>query len=310
MKGPENPPVVRAVLILLVGIVLLDLMGVMVKSLLPRYSAQELSAWRNLVGVIPSLTLLIVAGELKFSKSHLIIRQWPLGLLRGVFVAVAQFCYYLSLGRMEFATVSVLTYTFSLFVVALSVPVLGERVGIWRWAAVLLGFGGAVWIVRPGAEAFSLAAVLPLCAAFLYACSNVSVRLIDRDVSNALLYLYSALAAAVGSVILALSTTGFSEIQSLGDLTKIIAMGLFGGTGVLCLMVAVRLVTPSVLAPFNYFGILSAFTLGWLVFGEAPVDKLFPGVLLIVAGGVLIVLRERRLARRPVDLSREGGQIR
>ena len=155
-----------------------------------------------------------------------------------------------------------------------------------------------MWIVRPGAEAFSLVAVLPLFAAALYAASSVTVRLIDRDVSNALLYLYSALSAAIAALILAVSTTGFSDIQSAWDLGKIVAMGLFGGSGVLCLMVAVRLVTPSVLAPFNYFGILSAFTIGWLVFDEAPLDKLFPGVLLIVAGGLLIIWRERR--RRPV----------
>jgi len=282
----------------MLGILLLDVMGALVKSMLPRYSAQELSAYRNLIGMVPSLIMLTLTGEIRLSPRKLIIRQWPLALMRGGFVALAQLCYYMSLARLEFATVSALTYTMSLFAVAFSVPVLGEKVGPARWIAVLLGFAGAMWIVRPGAEAFSLVAVLPLFAAALYAASSVTVRLIDRDVSNALLYLYSALSAAIAALILAVSTTGFSDIESAWDLGKIVAMGLFGGSGVLCLMVAVRLVTPSVLAPFNYFGILSAFTIGWLVFDEAPLDKLFPGVLLIVAGGLLIIWRERR--RRPV----------
>ncbi len=299
MDETHPKPVLRAVLILLFGIMLLDIMGALVKSLLHDYSAQELSAWRNIVGMVPSLIVLGATREVRLSRKALIIRQWPLAMLRGVFVAMAQLAFYVSLSHLEFATVSALTYTMSLFAVALSVPVLKERVGIWRWIAVLSGFGGAMWIVRPGSDAFSVFAIFPLIAAFLYASSSVTVRLIDRDVSNALLYLYSAFAAALGAVLVAVMTTGFSPITSGIDLFKIIAMGTIGGTGVLCLMVAVRLVSPSTLAPFNYFGILSAFSVGYLFFGEAPVDKLFPGVLLIVAGGLLIIWREhgRSMAR-------------
>ncbi|NOX40340.1 MAG: DMT family transporter [Alphaproteobacteria bacterium] len=290
-------PSVRAVLVLLLGIFLLDIMGAMVKSLLPHFSAQELSAWRNLIGMIPSLILLAWRGEFRVGRKRLIIRQWPLALLRGVFVTFAQLSFYYSLGKLEFATVSALSYTSALFAVALSVPVLKEKVGMVRWAAVLLGFLGAISVVNPGSETFSPVALLPLVAAFLYAASSVSVRLIDRDVPNTLLYLYSAFAAAIGSVTLALLTTGFSPVYSVADLLRLITMGLFGGTGVLCLLVAWRLATPSILAPFNYFGILSAFIIGWLIFDEAPVDKLFPGVLLIVAGGLLIIWRERRVSR-------------
>ncbi len=288
---------VQAVLILLTGIVLLDFMGAIVKTLLPKYSAQELSAYRNLLGMIPSLIMLSLTGEIRLSPRKLLIRQWPLAVMRGGFVALAQLAYYLSLGRLEFATVATLTYTMSLFVVAFSVPILGERVGFWRWVAVVLGFAGAVWIVRPGSDAFSLIALLPLVAAALYAASSVTVRLIDREVSNALLYLYSALSAAIGATVLALLTSGFSGIHSVNDLGLIVAMGLFGGTGVLCLMVSMRLISPSFLAPFNYFGILSALAVGWLIFGEAPVDTLFPGVLLIVAGGMVVIWRERRRAK-------------
>jgi drug/metabolite transporter (DMT)-like permease len=67
-----------------------------------------------------------------------------------------------------------------------------------------------------------------------------------------------------------------------------------GGSGVLCLIASFRMTEPSNLAPFQYFGILFAFLLGWVFFGEAPVERLFPGVILIIAGGLLIVWRERR----------------
>ena len=297
MRAASRQPLLRAILVLFLGIVLLDVMGILVKSLLKDYAAQELSAWRNLIGMIPSLIVLAATGELRLSRKSLIIRQWPLALLRGAFVALAQLAFYLSLSHLEYATVSALTYTMSLFAVALSVPVLKERVGKWRWLAVLSGFAGAMMIVRPGSDAFSVFAIFPLIAAFLYASSSVAVRLIDDDVSNALVYLYSAFASAVGAVLVAALTSGFSPIASTTDMLKILIMGTFGGTGVLCLLVAVRLVPPSTLAPFNYFGILSAFTMGYLFFGEAPIDKLFPGVVLIVAGGLVIIWREHGRAK-------------
>jgi drug/metabolite transporter (DMT)-like permease len=216
--------------------------------------------------------------------------------LRGLLIAVAQLLFYLSLGHIEFATVSTIIYSMALFSVAFSVPILGEQVGLVRWIAVIIGFVGVIWVVGPGSDAFSPMALLPLGAAALYALSSVTVRLIDKDVSNALVYLYSAFFAAVGAIILAVSTTQFSPVTSWADLGMIVGVGLLGGTGVLLLMVAYRLATPSVLAPFNYLGILSAFTLGWLIFGEAPFAQLFPGVLLIIVGGLLVIWREKKVA--------------
>ena len=76
-------------------------------------------------------------------------------------------------------------------------------------------------------------------------------------------------------------------------------MGIAGGIAVLALITAYRLTTPSNLAPFEYFGIPFSFIIGWFAFGEAPFERLFPGALFIVAGGLLIVWRERK---RKADL--------
>ncbi len=122
----------RAILVLLAGIVLLDMMGVLVKVLLERFSASELSVYRNLIGMVPSLVLLTWTGELRFTRDALVFRQWPLGLLRGLLIAVAQLLFYLSLGHIEFATVSTIIYSMALFSVAFSVPILGEQVGLVR----------------------------------------------------------------------------------------------------------------------------------------------------------------------------------
>ena len=154
-------------------------------------------------------------------------------------------------------------------------------------------------ILQPGSDAFTWALMLPVGASFLYAFSGVTARLIDPDVPTPLFNLHSSAFAAVGSFTLAMAVGGFFPLASLEDLGFIILMGMFGGSAVLCLVVAYRMTEPSNLAPFSYFGIPIAFVLGWLFFDEAPVDDLWPGAVLIVIGGLMIVYRERRL-RRPI----------
>ena len=288
----------RAAGILLLGIIFLDGMSVIIKFLLPRYEVLELSAYRNVVGMIPALVLMWWTGEFQLGRQHLWIKQWKFALSRGLMVTAAQICWYASLGMSSFALVAALGYTMSLFVVLFSIPLLGERVGIWRCIAVLLGFSGAMMIVQPTADSFSLWALLPLCAAAFYALSMVTVRMIDSKVSNSLLYMYSAVAAAVSNLVVVLMTTEFAGIETLQDASLIIIMGLMGGCGVICMLISVRLAEPSLLAPFNYFGLISAFTMGWIIFGEAPIERLFPGVLLIVCGGALVLWRESRTVLR------------
>ncbi|GGC03459.1 membrane protein [Marivita lacus] len=290
---------VLAILISIAALVLFDLMGLIIKHLSTRYSAAELSAYRNLFGLVPSVIALWMTTGWRTGGRSLRIRQWKLAALRGLSVTFAQLMFYLSLGIMAFATATTISYTTALFTTALAVPILRETVGWVRWLAVAVGFVGVMMILQPGSDAFTWALLLPVGASFLYAFSGVTARLIDPDVPTPLFNLHSSAFAAVGSFMLAMAVGGFSPLASLEDLGFIILMGMFGGSAVLCLVVAYRMTEPSNLAPFSYFGIPIAFALGWLFFDEAPVDDLWPGAALIVIGGLMIVYRERRL-RRPV----------
>lgn len=289
-----------AIVLSLVALLLFDLMGLIIKYLSPRYSAAELAAYRNFFGLAPSAAILWFSSDWRSRGKRLRIRQWPLACLRGVFVTLAQFMFYLSLGRLDFATATTIAYALALFTTAFAVPLLGERVGALRWLAVGIGFVGVVMVMGPGRDSFSLDALLPLGAAAFYALTGVTVRLVDDEVPSTLLNLYSSVFALVGSAALALGSGGFTTLGSTADLMWLIGMGSFGGFAVLLLVVSYRMTEPSNLAPFNYFGIPMAFVLGWLFFGEAPFDDLFPGVILIVAGGLVIVWRERQLKRNRI----------
>jgi drug/metabolite transporter (DMT)-like permease len=106
--------------------------------------------------------------------------------------------------------------------------------------------------------------------------------------------LYSASAAAFGAILLATTTVDFSPIQSFKDGLLIFSMAICGGFGVIFLMYAFRNAPAAVLAPFSYFGIITAFCFGWFIFDEFPIDTLFPGIFLIIFSGLIILWREQR----------------
>lgn len=290
-----NRPLIFAVTLSLIGIFFMDLMGVLIRILSADYGAAHLSIYRNLFGMIPCLLLL--AAYARKERQRLIIRQWPLAFFRGFCVTFAQVCYYIALSRLEFATATTLAFAGPMIITCLAALLLAENVGIWRWSAVIIGFAGIIWVMGPGTDVFTWAAILPVGAAFGYALSIVLVRRIDNDVSTPVMILYSSFSAFIGSVIVTISFGDYAPVAA-EHWPQIIAMGLLGGTGVIFLVQAYRLADPSTIAPFDYFGLVFAFVLGWVVFGEAPFDRLFPGVLLIVGGGLIIFWREGR-AKKP-----------
>ncbi len=273
-------------------------MGAIIKHLGEQYPAQQLSMFRNLFGLIPSLLVLYYSQSWHDAGRPLAIGQWKLALLRGGFVALAQLCFYLSLIHMEFAIATTMAFAGPLFVTALSVPVLGHQVGLWRWLAVLIGFVGVVLVMRPTSDSFDWYAVLPLGAAFGYAGTSVTARLFDEAIPTATINLYSSVGALISAVLLVIATDGFVTVTSLKDWLWIIAMGIAGGAAVFCLISAYRIGEPSSLSPFEYFGIPFSFCLGWIFFAEAPFGRLVPGIFLIVGGGLLITWRELALRRR------------
>ena len=282
-----------AIILSLVALTLFDAMGLIIKHLANDYSAAQLSAWRNMFGLIPAVIALCSSQAWRINGKRLKLRQWKLALFRGAVVTFAQLCFYLSLGLMDFATASTITYASALFATAMAIPILGERVGWLRWIAVLIGFVGVIMVIKPGGDGFTFYALLPFAAAAFYALVGVTARLFDNDAPSSLVNLYSSIAATIGASLIAYLWGGFIPLASKADLAWIALMGGFGGTAVLILMISFRMTEQSNLAPFSYFGIPLAFGLGWLFFNETPWSTLFPGAVLIATGGLLIVWRER-----------------
>lgn len=301
LKFFNTGPFCRAVIYILLAILLFDLQAVTIKILSDRYPVQELASFRNVFGLIPSLLVLYLSRDWHSKGRQLKIRQWRLGLMRGLCLAMAQFCFYLALTKMALATASTLTFIGPVLITLLSVPILKNHVGPWRWAAVTIGFIGVLVIMNPGAEIFTLYSLLPVGAALGYSLSTVCVRLIDDPVPTALINMYASIGALAGSLTILALTTGYLDVVSTGDWLLLFSMGMFGGFAVLAMISAYRLAKPASLSPFEYFGIPFAFVLGWIFFDEAPFEQLWPGVILIVAGGMLIAWREHQNKKIPAE---------
>jgi len=286
-----------AIILSLMALVLFDAMGLIIKLLSTKFSAAELSTWRNLFGLLPAFLVLYASKTWRENGKKIIIKQWKLALLRGVIASLAQLCFYWSLGLMAFATASTITYSGALFATAFAIPILGERIGIVRWLAVIIGFIGVIFILQPGSDAFTHYSILPLAAAAFYALLTITAKLFDSQVSSALVNVYASLSSTVCAAILTLFLGGFSPISSLDEIFWIIMMGAFGGSAVLLYVVSYRMTEQSNLAPFSYFGIPIAFFFGWAFFDETPWDAIFPGGILIICGGLLIFWRERFFKR-------------
>ena len=289
----KQAPFLFAVVTMLLAIMLYDVMGAIIKHLGEAYPAEQLSLFRNLFALIPTLLILLWNTSWVQSGRPLVIRQWKLAILRGGIGTLAQLCFYLAVLHLEFATATTILFAGPLFVTALSIPFLGHRVGPARWLAVLIGFTGVLLVVQPTAPDFTWYAILPLCAAVGYASISTSAQLFDKSVPTALINLYYNAGALVGAFALVILSGNFVPIGSLEDWLWLGVMGTAGGSAAFCMIAAYRSAQPSSLSPFEYFAIPFSFCLGWLFFAETPFDRLFPGVLLIVGGGLFIIWRER-----------------
>ncbi len=285
-----------AVFFMILAVFLFDVQGAIIKHMGNSYPIQQIAVIRNVFGLVPSIILLFLSRDWHLTGRSLTVPQWKTAFGRGLVLTFAQYCLYTSLIKLEFATASALVFAGPLFITTLSIPILGHQVSRLQWTAVILGFAGILMIIRPGSDIFTPWALLPIAAALGYATASIMVRLIDDGVPSATISLYSSVGAIIGSTVLMAVTSGFLEISSLEDGLWLMGAGIVGGIAVLVMVMDYRLTMPGNVTPFEYFGIPFSFIIGWFIFGEAPFEKLFPGALFIVAGGLLIVWRERKKA--------------
>ena len=293
-----------AIVTMLLAILCVDMYMVVIKFLGNEYTVIQLAVFRNIAGVIPLFILILFTKEYISVFRNLNNKFIVLSFFRGLAFLSMNIFIFISVINLEFATAMVLTFSSPFFIVILSIIFLKDKVGIYRWSAIFIGFFGVVLIVQPGSEIFSFYSIFPILTAIAWALSVIILKFIPDGHSTAKIQLYTLIFNVIGGVVLFLLTTGHAEIKSTQDFFLMTLTGILGGTAAILFIYSYRLISASKMASFEYFGIPSSFVLGWLFFNEAPWEQLFPGVFVIVFAGMIIIWRDK-VKQKKTKVSRE-----
>jgi drug/metabolite transporter (DMT)-like permease len=222
-------------------------------------------------------------------------RNLRMQLIRSAFLLAATGCFFASLRYLPLAEASAITFLAPIFIVVLSLPVLGERPTRARWIAALAGFAGILVLLRPGSSILHPAVLLLMGTAVCNAFYQLLTRKLPGDSAHTTLF-YSALIGAVG-LTLALPWGFAGGALTWHEAGLLFLLGLFAGLAHWLIITAFLIVPASLLTPFTYLQMIWATLFGWLVFGQLPDGWSAVGMAIIVGSGVMLALQEQRRAR-------------
>ncbi|MGU9992004.1 DMT family transporter [Bordetella avium] len=296
MASPSHAPAQGAspltgIACVIAGIFCLTLSDAQAKWLGDHYSPIQILFLRSLIAMPFVLALAVgLGGRPALRTQHLNVH-----LLRGAINVVSASCFYLGLRYLPLAENTAIAFTAPLFVTALSVLILKEKVDARRWLAVGAGFAGVVIIVRPGSASFQLAALLPLITALLYALMMITARAIGKGEGMLTTMFYIVLGQLVASAVL---IPWFWDTPRTQDLPLFVGVALFSTLGLTLITQGFRIGPASAVAPFDYTGLLWATLLGWLIWRETPELSAAIGALFIAGSGLYIAWVETRRRTR------------
>ena len=225
-----------------------------------------------------------------FRKNLTWTTQPKLQILRGLTLFSANVLFFYSISVISMAKALTLAFVAPLITTALSPFILGEKVGVRRWSAVLIGFVGSLIVIRPGFIDFNLASVAALGTGFFYGIYLIITRKLHTSDSPLLtLLLTGVVGAVIGSFLVPIVWVN----PTFNQWSLLALMGIFACVGHLFLILSLKYADASKLAPFGYFEIITNIILGYYFFRDFPDSWTFLGLLIIVSSGVYIFARER-----------------
>jgi drug/metabolite transporter (DMT)-like permease len=277
----------RGILAMLAAMTLFTANDTLVKIAAADLPPGQIMAVRGVFAVLVVFALVIGRSEFR----HLRELRQPIVLFRAVLEAVVAFLFITSLTRLPIANANAILLTAPIILTALAVALGLEQVGWRRWSAVVVGFAGVLFVVKPSLSGMNPYAALALGSAILVAVRDLMTRRVDSAVPSAVITLATTLAVTLGGFCLWLTEawrplTG-REVALLG------AAAAFVGFGSLAIIKAMRIGEMSVVSPFRYTIVLTTLVVGYAVFGDWPDLYACLGIGLIVASGLYTLHREQ-----------------
>ena len=266
--------------------------------LAPHAPVGEVVFFRGLFALVPvTIVSFFTHGPASLIRTN---RPWR-HLRRSIAGAGSMFLNFFAVTRLPLAELTAFSFVMPIFATVLAALFLGERVGPHRAGAVVMGFAGVLLMAEPhGAGGFHLAGSLYLGAgaaiggALLSAIVVVFIRHMSAtETSEAIVFFFMAVCAATGAVAMSFERPTFLP----WELFWLVLCGLLGGMAQLFMTFSYRYAEPSLLAAFDYTAMIWAATFGYLIFAETPQVMVLAGATVVIASGLYIGWRERRLRR-------------
>lgn len=281
-----------------------------VKALSDSYPLHQVTLIRSIValGFLVGLVVPLTGGF-----SQLRTRRPGIHLLRGCFLLGANMAFFLALAAMPIADATAIFFISPMVIAVFSVIFLGETVGPRRWTAISVGFVGVLIMIRPGTDAFTPVALLPLVAATCYASLHMLTRRLGATDSAATMAVYMQGAFLGFSILIGLSIgdgrfdSGTHASLSFllrawvwpdpHDALFFVLTGLGSATGGFLISQAYRICEAALIAPLEYAAMPMAIFWGFMIFSEWPDRMAWAGIVLIVGSGVYMIWRETRIKK-------------
>lgn len=270
--------------------------GAFVKIISPRIAIGEITFSRAFFALIP---VLIWAAWERQLPGAFVTRQ-PMGhAVRSMLGLLSTYFGFSALSLLPLADATAIGYASPLMMVILAAIVLGERVRIHRWSAVVVGLAGVLIIlsdyVLPGStwgEYALIGALFQLLSGLCWAMAAIQIRRLHETERSATIVIYFSLFAAAASLV----TLPFGwQVPNSSDAFYLLCIGIAGGIGQVFITQALRFSDVSALAPFEYLSLVWAVTIGMTVFGDVPTPAMLVGAVIVVGAGAYVIYRERKL---------------
>lgn len=301
----------KAIVFTLISSVMFAAMSALVRYVGETVPVGQVVFFRAAFAIPPVLLVYAWRGELLALRT-----KRPLGHLgRGLSSVGGMFLNFASLARLPVVDATAFSFSAPLITVVFSAIFLKERVRLYRWTAVFIGFFGVIVMLWPHLDlkqysgavlsTSAIGAILGIAAAVFNSSSVIQTRrLTDSETTPAIVFYFSLICAIAG---LATWPFGWHSPDAL-QLAALIGTGVLGGLAHILLTESYRHAPASLVAPFGYSTMLWAFVFGYVLFGEIPVPLVFVGAAIIAGAGLFVLFRERQLGlRRPHEVEGQGG---
>ncbi|NCF38365.1 MAG: EamA family transporter [Gammaproteobacteria bacterium] len=287
---------------IILGMLLFVFQDAMMKSLLGAFPVWPLLLVRAVVCSLVMVPLILYLGP----PHRILTPLWPLHLARAILFAFGFSLYYAAFPFMTLAAVSTIFFAAPLITAVFASVFLKEHIGIHRISALVLGFVGVIIAMKPGADSFQWASVLPLICACSYATSQMLARRIGHRETAMVAGAYTIILAGLLVLPLGWALNALFDIgaQILPWLALLGALGMVAWT---LLSRAYQIADVGAVAPFEYAYLPLAAALGYFAFGEVPAWNTLAGMALIIVSGVYIAYREVVNARHSIMPTAEAS---